>query len=73
MIGDNTKVYLVIEIKMRRVDDEKQLSLIEVLGAYEEACERVKKLKEENRNDPDFYYEYEILITTLSNILMNLK
>ena len=60
MIGNTMKVYLVIEIKMRKVDNEKQSSVIVVFSTYEKACKHAKKLKEENKNDPEFYYDYEI-------------
>lgn len=73
MIGDNTEAYLLIEIKMRKIDGEKQASLARVLSTYKKACKCARKLAKENRNDPDFYYDYIIQATTLGNILKGLE
>ena len=54
MIGNTMKVYLVIEIKMRKVDNEKQSSVIVVFSTYEKACKHARNLKKKTKTIRNF-------------------
>lgn len=54
------EVYLVNEMTLRKMDDDERNGIIAVFDTYEKACKHAKKLEEENRDDSEFYYDYEI-------------